>query len=229
MVNTIDIIKDLVTNLDLKLNVTSVETVGSTYKLFTCNTYYLAPQSKVTINAVVYTVVSLVNNEYLIVSGASLPIKGIYNLTNPYFTHGTVKQANEELSMESDMFKKTPMVFLKRPFSEIFYNGQQSDDRNADLTLYFLTQADFDHWQIDSFDENAIKPMYNLMTAFIEMINKNKQINKALINDYRIEEKIKFSVYVNDKGHEKSYFNDTLSGIQLNISLPIRKNYTCTC
>lgn len=229
MVSTIDIIKDLVTNLDLKLNVTSVEIVDSTYKIYTCNTYYLAPQSKVTINAVVYTVVSLVNNEYLIVTGASLPIKGVYNLTAPFFTHGTVKQANEELSMESDMFKKTPMVFLKRPFSEIFYNGQQSDDRNVDLTLYFLTQADFEHWQIDSFDENAIKPMYNLMNAFIEMLNKNKQINKALINDYRIEEKIKFSVYVNDKGHEKSYFNDTLSGVQLNISLPIRKNYTCTC
>jgi hypothetical protein len=229
MVNTIDIIKDLVTNLDLKLNVTSVVTVGTTYKLFTCNTYYLAPQSKVTINAVVYTVVSIVNNEYIIVSGASLPSKGVYSLPAPYFTHGTVKQANEELSMESDMFKKTPMVFLRRPFSEVFYNGQQSDERNVDLTLYFLTQADFEHWQIDSFDANAIKPMYNLMNAFINMLNNNKYINKANISEFRIEEKIKFGIYVNDKGYENSIFNDTLSGVQLSLSLPIRKNYTCTC
>lgn len=229
MVNTIDIIKDLVSNLDLKLNITSVETVGTTYKLFTCNTYYLAPQSKVTINSVIYSVVSLVNNQYLIVSGASLPVKGVYSLPNPYFTHGTVKQSNEELSIESDMFKKTPMVFLRRPFSEVFNNGQQSDERNVDLTLYFLTQADFEHWQIDAFDENAIKPMYNLMKAFVDMLNSNKYINKANINDYRIEEKIKFGVYVNDKGYESSVFNDTLSGVQLNINLPIRKNYICNC
>lgn len=229
MVNTIDIIKDLVTNLDLKLNVTSVETVGSTYKIFTCNTYYLAPKSKITINAVVYTVVSLINNEYIIVTGASLPIKGVYTLPSPYFTHGTVKQANEELSMESDMFKKTPMVFLRRPFSEVFYNGQQSDERNVDLTLYFLTQADFEHWQIDSFDANAIKPMYNLMNAFINMLNNNRYINKANISEFRVEEKIKFGIYVNEKGYENSIFNDTLSGVQLSFSLPIRKNYTCTC
>lgn len=228
-ISTVNIIKDLVENWVINLNISSVVVVGSTYKLFTCNTHYLTEQSAIILDEVEFTITSFVNNEYLIVTGDSLPIAGIYQLPAPYFVHGTIIQANEELTLESDCFKKTPMVFLRRPFSETFNNLQQADDRNADITLYFLTQADFASWQIDEYDNRAINPMRNLVNEFIEMLNKNPQINKSQISDYRVEEKIKFGVYVTEKGYEQSVFNDTLSGVMLSLSLPIRKNYTCTC
>lgn len=228
-ISTVNIIKDLVENWVINLNISSVEVIGSTYKLFTCNTHYLTEQSTIILDEVEYTITSFVNNEYLIVTGDSLPIAGIYQLPAPFFVHGTIIQANEELTMESDVFKKTPMIYLARPFDETFYNLQQADDRNADITLYFLTQADFASWKIDEYDNRAINPMYNMAFGFIDMLNKNPQINKSQISDYKFGHRMKFGIYETDKGVLKSLVNDTLSGVKVSLSLPIRKNYTCTC
>ena len=36
-----------------------------------------------------------------------------------------------------------------------------------------------------------------------------------------------FGVYVTDKGNESRIFNDNMSGVELRITLPIKKDLTC--
>lgn len=232
IVETVDIVKDLVENINLKLNIKTVSTSGDLHTITVCNTLYLSGKSnnnsnpyQITIDNNEYDVISVENNT-IVLQGVEPITLGLKSIASPYFFHGTVIQTNNELSCISDVFEKTPMVYMRRTFTEN-WSRYTSIERTAEITLFFLTQADFSSWSIDDFDTFAIKPMRNLCYKFIDSLLTNKQIGK--IENYSIIDNIKFATFVNEKGFENQKFNDTLSGVQLDISLPIRKNYKCNC
>lgn len=230
---TVDIIRDLVENIGLKLKIKSVtDNEDGTYNIDVCNTIYLSGKYEnqnnaftIEIDSVVYEVIS-VENDIVTLKGDTIPTVGTKSIQAPYFFHGTILQTNSELSQISDVFQKTPMVYLRRTFTEN-WNRFNTIERTADITLYFLTQANFEHWQTENFDKFAIQPMRKLCYEFIDKLLNNKQIGRFEV--YTITDAIKFATFVNDKGYESQKFNDTLSGVQLDISIPIRKNYICNC
>lgn len=227
-IETVDIVEDLVSRLNMPLKITEVvDNLDGTYKLETCNTYYLQAGFDVFLGLVTYQVVSVDINELVTVKGLSAPLIGSYSLPTPYFFHGSILQTNTELSQVPDVFSKTPMVYLKRTFHETFYGKEAALDRESNLTLFFLTQADFEAWRTDDHDLHAIKPMRNMAYAFLEMLHKDNQV--GTLESFDLIDRIKFGVVVSDKGTVSSYWNDKLSGVELSISLPINKNYTCKC
>ena len=81
------------------ITLTSIETIAGTpvkYKLFSCNTQWITINDKITIDGVVYKVVSFVQDEYLIVTGASAPVQLYFQLTAPTFEHGTHRRVSGE-------------------------------------------------------------------------------------------------------------------------------------
>lgn len=232
MVETIDIIKDLVENLNLQLNIKTVNSVDNIHTITVCNSYYLSgkPDSNNTANTIeidsnTYDIIS-VNDSEIVLKGDTAPNVGKFTIANPYFFHGTILQTNEELSQITDCFQKYPAIYFRRTFVET-WNRRNEIEREAQVTLYFLTQANFEHWQIDEFDTYAIKPMRKLCYAFIEKINKHSQLQRS--ENWQITDNIKFATFTNEKGYESQKFNDTVSGVQLDITLNIRRNYKCNC
>ena len=232
ILETVDIVKDLVENMNLQLSILSVSREDDLHTLTVCNPLYLSGKSSdnsntftIEIDGNNYDVISVIG-QTVVLSGSEDISLGKKTIDSPYFFHGTILQTNNELSLIGDVFQKTPMVYMRRTFVEN-WNRFSSAERTADITLYFLTQANFDSWMTESFDTFAVKPMRQLCYAFIDSLLANKQIGE--FKTYTITDNIKFATFVNDKGYENQKFNDTLSGVQLDISLPIRRNYKCTC
>jgi hypothetical protein len=231
--NTVDIIKNLITNqLNFELVVDNVDVIdANTFKIFVCETHYLSGKSsnnafKIEIDGNNYNVLEVVNNESIKLQGSVLLSIGTYQLPNLYFKHGTIIQTNEELSAVMDKNTITPMVYLKRSFRESYKGLDSAIDRESDITLYFLTQANFESWITDNYDEYAIFPMRNTVNSFIKMLHNNKYIGK--ITDYNLSDVFRFATY-SDKGAENLLFNEHLTGVELTLTLPINKNFKCKC
>ncbi len=69
--------------------------------------------------------------------------------------------------------------------------------------------------------------MRNLVNAFIEALYKNKKVGDFAKTPDTTTPHVNFDVYVDSKGHEQSIFVDQLSGIELEISIPILKQKDC--
>jgi hypothetical protein len=232
-IETVDIIKGLITNqLTFDLVVSSVEVIDSnTFKIFVCETHYLSGKlsnnaQTIEIDNNTYEVLEVVDNESVTLQGSVLLSIGTYQLPSIYFKHGTIFQTNIELSAVIDKNEITPLVYLKRTFRETINGPENAIDRESDITLYFLTQANFNEWETENYDEYAIVPMRNAVYSFIEMLQNNKYIGK--IKDYQVTDIFRFATY-SDKGAEKLLFNEHLSGVELTLTLPINKNFKCKC
>jgi hypothetical protein len=225
-IETPEIIKSVIADLKPILKVKSVVPDGSYFKAFVCKTYYFAKSQKVTINSIAYTVISVKSNEYVVLD-QDIAV-GSYELPVMYFKHGSILQTSAELSDTSDVFEVTPMAYLRRPISEKFELGDSSIDRTSEITIFFLTQANFNEWETEEHDVNAVIPMRNMAYEFIELVNKKRNLFTE-VKEFGCEDMIKFGV-VSDLGvKDKTYFTLTLSGVKLDFSLGIKKNENCNC
>lgn len=234
-VETVHIIGDLVRNWKIMLNINSVTLDGGNYILSVCNTYHLSgkhPNSNegytVVIDSIGYEVLDVVLNESITLKGGRLPVKGKFQIAPPHFYHGTVTQTNTELSLISDAFDKTPMIYLRRTFTETFENIESAIDRTPDLEMYWLTQSDFNGWITDDFDKYSVWPMRNSVYAFLEMVDRNRNIIGKL-DTYRIIDAIKFATFNEKTGYEKAIWPINLSGCGLKWSPDIMKGSHCDC
>ncbi len=235
MASTVEILQSIINSMKIELNVSSiVDNNDNTYVLNVCNSQYLSGKYQdqnafeLTLGDNVYEILDTTTNTVTI-KGDVLPSTGKYLLPVPKFYHGTITQTNIELDMVDNNFNITPMIYLRRSFSEQrFRNG--NINREADITLYFLTQANFTEWQTTDFDKYSVKPMSNLLDAFIYHISNSRYIGK--FDSYTIQDNIKFANFIDSKGYEKQIVNKHLSGVQLDITLPVKSNYTdliCKC
>ncbi|MFZ9893506.1 MAG: hypothetical protein ACO3FO_06995 [Candidatus Nanopelagicaceae bacterium] len=149
-----------------------------------------------------------------------------FTLPTVYFFHGTVKETNITLTKRQFDTDKTPLVYLLEIFSERFNEDVDEFERVSDLRLFFLTHANFEEWEVDDFYANSIKPMQRLVQHFIDTLNK--QVRVQQIRDYELTNLSRFGVYVNNKGFEATLFEDKLSGVELRISLELRKPTDCS-
>lgn len=233
---TVQVIGELIGSWQLPIKIKAVVDNGNgTYLLSVDKTYYLqsGKRRKITINLVEYIVLEVVNNSTLTVKNvpqsAIVPIVGTIILPPPFYFNGTILQTNTELNETAEIWNKTPMIYLKRPFEETLdaKNLIDTDVANrASLTLMFLTEANFAEWSTADHDKHAIVPMRNMLYEFIEMLKLNEKYIQRF-TDYSVTDLIKFGL-VTQKGVEGGgLFSDNYSGVQLDIVLGIK--YQCFC
>ena len=228
MINeTVDIIRDLVATLQLSVNVGSVTAnVNGTYTVATTCTRHLQTGMSFSVSGIDYVVVSFVRDVSFTVSGASTISVSSFLLPAPKFWHGSILETNKTLTGISDMSEKVPMVYLRRPYRDNFNRDDSANGRQTDVTLFFLSEDNFQQYDIDDRDNECIYPMRSLLYSFVEMLKNNSQI--GMIESFEVENKERFGV-VNSKGVEKALFDTPLSGCELSITIPIKKNYQCKC
>jgi len=225
IVETVDIVRSLVSELNKTINIDSiVDNLDGTYTVETCDTYYLHECLKITIDAVTYTVKSVEKNVSFVIKGDVLPTATSFELPAPFYFHGTVIQTNQEL-INFDQFDKLPMAYLLEVLEDDFFNRDEINDRESDIRLFFLTTANFADWKTGDHYKSAIEPMRSVAYNFINVLNNSKLIN--IFATYTLINRVNFGVYTTDKGNTKNIFNDNMSGVELRLTLPIRKVLNC--
>ena len=185
---------------------------------------WIQPSIVLSIGSNNYTV-SSISGCVITLSGSAAIVVSSFTLPTVHFFHGTVKETNITLTKRQFDTQKTPLVYLLEIFSERFNEDVDEFERVSDLRLFFLTHANFEDWEIDEFYDNSIKPMQRLVQHFIDTLNK--QVRVQQIRDYELTNLSRFGVYVNNKGFESTLFEDKLSGVELRISLELRKPTDC--
>jgi len=227
---TVDIVKSLVDSMSFTMTISSIIDNGDgTYTLNSCNTYYLQECFKVVYEGVSWTITNVDKNVSItikpVLGTPPIPTTLELNVYDPYYFHGTVIQTNLELEQISNSSLKTPMIYLLEVLEDTFFNDDNRLEREADLRLFFLTQANFVDWKTQDTYNNAIAPMRSLCYSFIDTLNSSKIISNFA--QYRVINHTKFGVYMTDKGYEKRIFDDNLAGVELRITLPVVRVNNC--
>ena len=226
---TVDIVNDLVSELGLTITISQIVDNGGNYTLYTCDTKWLQECFKITYEGASWTVTNVVKDDNFtikpVLDSTPVPTALTFDIYPPYYFHGTVIQTNLELEHISNSSLKTPMIYLLEVLEDTFFNRDAQNERESDLRLFFLTQANFVDWKTQDSYTNAIQPMREMCYQFIDTLNKSKKI--GIFAQYRIVNHTKFGVYVTDKGYEQRIFDDNLAGVELRITLPVLQENDC--
>jgi len=224
---TVDIIREVVEAINIEFTAKVITDNGSnSYTLTTNDTMYVQEGFSITIGAVVYEVTEVVKDVSITITGASLPVIKVFNLYAPVYYHGTVIKVKGEIAGETNannVFAHTPFIYLREVIEDTV-NTKYNDspiDKTTDLQILILTQCNYVDWKIVDHYSKSIYQMRALLQGFINALYENKKIGK--FEDYKVKNHINFGVYVTDKGETKSIFTDNLSGVELNITLPFKK------
>ena len=225
---TVDIVRELVESLTFTFNIDSIVDNGDgTYTLNGCKTYQLQamPNCTIEIGGLPYTITNVEHNESITITGNPVPTVNSFTVPAPFYFHGTVIQTNLELS-QIEFFDRIPMVYLLEVLEDNYNNNSEIPlDRESSLRLFFLTNADFTDWKTSDHYKNAVLPMRNLADGFIHALNGNKFIDN--FDNYTLINRVNFGVYTTDKGYTQQIFNDNLSGVEMQVTLPILPEFRC--
>ena len=227
---TVDIIREVVEAIDIQFKAKTIVDNGSnSYTLTTIDTKWLQVGFSITIGVVTYEITEVVKDVSITITGASLPVIKTFNMYAPVYYHGTVIKVKAEMAGEvnaQNVFSRTPFIYLR----EIIEDEVESRysikpiEKTTSLQILFLTQSDYASWKITDHYSKSIYQMASLVNAFIEAVYDNKKI--GVFETYKKKNHVNFGVYVTDKGYDKSIFTDNLSGVELNITLPFKKQIT---
>ena len=221
----IDYLNSVLTAVNKTVTITATSNPSAcVYTITVDDVKWIQPSIVLSIGNNDYTV-SLISGCVITLSGSAAIVVSSFTLPTVHFFHGTVKETNITLTKRQFDTQKTPLVYLLEIFSERFNEDVDEFERVSDLRLFFLTHANFEAWEIDEFYDNSIKPMQRLVQHFIDTLNK--QVRVQQIREYELTNLSRFGVYVNNKGFESTLFEDKLSGVELRISLELRKPTDC--
>ena len=193
----------------------------------TCDTLHARPLGTITIDGADYKVVSVVNGVSITYTG-SIPAVQTYTLNPPFYFHGTPTMINQHLTNIVDDRNKFPMVYLLEILRENFDNDPVSAiDRVSDVTLFFMDISRYEQWTTDQHYANAINPMRNLAQSFVDSVNNANGVGK--FTNYTIIPWANFGINSIFKGNDTPIFNEKISGVELQVSLPFKRSLFCYC
>ena len=219
MIKPIQILSDVISTTAHTVNISSiVDNLDGTYTLLVDNTYYLHDASKITINSNDYRVKSFILNNTLVITGTVLPVVSDFVLPSPLFIHGTPQKISGERHVQNT--KEYPFIWLLE-FLEANYDDSydSSITTTLDLNLFFLTDINFDNWDIDVHYTQSIDPMANEIDFIIKVIQKRRDLFGE-ITSHKVTNHVNFGEYITNKGNKTQILTDQVSGCSLKLSLP---------
>jgi len=203
--------------------------LDGTYTLTTCNTYHLQPGLTVTIDSISYKILSVARNANIIVSGTVLPPTENFSLYTPHFFHGTPIVTSGEISTIAIPQDRVPLAYFVEEFEENYFGKENPIDREVPVRIFFLTESNDRDWKTNQFHNNAINPMRELALYFVEKCAQTTYFGNLKDVDYKISTRQRVGITTDGKG-KKDFANQSLSGVELNLTLPIKKGVMlCPC
>jgi hypothetical protein len=226
--NLVDIIKGIVSNINLEIEVISIDVT----------TVYLCSTLHITVGSTVgdglgnnYEVTELMDDAYIKVSplGVAPAFNGSIVIA-PSLTclHGSPSSTNDEyLDIQQVSRDKTPFIWLVESYEYEMQALDSSVIAKYDARLFFLDLANEELWINDQHNDLAIKPMENLQKAFKNVIDNDFSFKR--LGNYRVRVRPRFGVEVTNKGSNDKIINEDLSGVEVNMTIELYDLSICNC
>jgi hypothetical protein len=213
-------IADLVTQID---NTIQGKFIAMEEVTETCRTKYARTGKYVKDSNDIEYLITQVDTDNFIKAGQA---DGLLYLPQPYYISGTRLAANREWTIsESDLMKKTPLIWLLHDVRYFQYGRESVYDWESDLRIFFLDETDVTDYYTADHISNVVEPMAELCKLFIETVNKNRSYKT--IETYEIINFTRFGVE-EQSGVVRNILDANLSGVELSITLTKYKN-NCKC
>lgn len=222
---TVDIIEDFINTLDLTGNILSSSDDTVNTFIVVDNPFHARKGMPVFIDGNETSVVAIDYNTNTITVAGVYVSPSSFSLNSPFYFHGTPIATNNHIS-QAQANQKYPMIYLYEIFQEVDQDIYSNIDWTANIRLFFLDQSNFEDWSTDDHYTYVINGQNNLVDAFIAQINKS-HLFKQDEETYTRTNHANFGVFVENQGHTTRFFDDYLSGVQVQFTLNVRK--CCNC
>ena len=232
-VQTTDILEDVVALLERTITITKAEEPSAgVFELTFDEIFWLTPVCVYDIDGSDYIVVSIDDCNVVTFKGdlgnETLPDVGdTITLQAPFFWHGTVRLTSIEWDQISDDLKTFPAVYAVEPITDNFNNVPGTMfDRTSDVTFFVITSANQADWFTDEHYANVINPMRRLTK---ELKSEFEKAGSGIgrFDSFRILNHANLGVVSANKGHTSGLNNYKVSGVEFDISLPIKTDLAC--
>lgn len=190
------------------------------------DTSWLHMNQQLSIEGSNYQVVEIVQNVVfnLKQKGHTNVISGDdFNIAPPTFFYGTWKLTNQERDDVTPYKDKTPFIWLYDVREEsIKLDLKSGTDRDADLRLFFMAEANFGDWLTADHYDQVINPLKVLVRDWLTSARRTRDVSKSMDGEMRTKDHANAGS-VDKDGHLKALFNEELSGIEAELTLPINK------
>lgn len=227
----VDIFEAIVERLDYTLLIESVVDNGGSYTITTSNTYYCTKLNTVTIDGSDYRIIDFVFNESITVETVGhtdnpLLSTEIY-LPAPTFFFGTVNSTDREITRAISLGQNDyPIVYFNEILREKFISDPLSSiERTAPIRIFFLDIANYSDNLNKDFMEDVLKPLSNIEEKFYSEMGKDKNIGRISTDWDRVN--IPRFARTGENGELELIFSAELSGLELAIQIPIKKDCEC--
>jgi len=227
---TVNIVRDLVSQLTFVEQILACEVlINNQVQLTVCNTHGLVDGSIILLGAVEVLVIDVIDGDKIIIAGTSCPLETELTIPAPTYLHGTIKATNEELGLIKNNRTTFQIVYLFEVLSE---RGNRNPTinlgRRAELIMFFLTTPKGKTELTPTKYEEYIDPMNTLKEDFIDLIEESSIIG-SIEEDEWTTFPHSIAGFHDRLGHIKDFFNESYSGVELRISLPIDKKGCTEC
>lgn len=215
VVNSVDIVRTIVESMNSTIKGSYTLDSGTTYNVTTCDRKWAfvgGQFGNVTIKELTSTGFKTVGQPQNM------------TLQAPKFCHGTVQTWNNENTQKS-FLQKIPMVYMPEIFNEKIYNVLSKFERDIDCRLIFAVNGDFETWDSDDYHNKALTPLLQMVKEFTDTAKKLNGTNF----EYTQQMHPKLGTYTDSKGYTKKMINENLTGIIIDVSIPINKKFKCNC
>jgi len=179
----------------------------------------------------VYTILDVdYDNEIITLSpdGAYVFSGDVLKLTNPIFFVGTPIATNKEWGeFNPDERKKLPLCWMIEPTSERFNSDENSIERESDLRIVFLDSNNIEQWNTIDTHNQRLRAIYNMVHWFVESIKSNPMFYSSEMT-YQTRNFTKFGKETS-QGMEANIISANLTGVDLQITISVRREYDCNC
>lgn len=217
----VDIVGEFVQGLNLTTEVQSVTVAGSNTTLVVNNAYHLRAGMSLNIAGTDYEVLSVFGEAFTVEGLPVINAGESVSVPAPFYFHGTPIATSQRLVRLEDI-EKVPMIYLYEQLRER-RRGQNSPIRSANITLYFLDNANFEEWLTPDYYANRLVGLNKLVDKFISELDKDITFD-TLETDFDIRNLQHFGTFRTLKGYEKEIFADKFTGVEVSFEL---KKITC--
>jgi len=232
MKDIFDIVKDeIIDKIDLTVKVISVSNVGSVFTIELCDNKWVRVNQYLNDGTHNWLITAINSNGIITAtkpSGSSnITKRQILTIKEPTFMSGTKLAVNSEwLSLTNDMRNKLPLIWLLESIEEQEFGIKSSIERKSKIRVLFLDDNNPKQYLIKDYRKNVVSPMLGLKDSFVDAINKNLIFD--YIESWSSKPFTRFGTE-NENGYLNNILDADLSGVQLDISLPIYKRKECKC
>ena len=225
MESTVEIIDTLIDGLRVTSKVTNVSVNGTTYIFTVEDLLNIAVKDEIIFSEIslkdvhIITEINQNNKTFSVVSKTDLSAVTEWKSASPYYLYGTPNIVNEWLKLINK--SRGLFVLLFTPISEPKdMNIESSIERNASLEMYFMKYIPAENW-LSKEHNSLLENINSVVSDFLQLIKESYKF--AYLNDVAIIDHRDWGTFLKDKGYTDRILDQKFSGVQLNLTLPIKQ------